>query len=264
MNRKVYLVVCFLLLSQQMINGEERIFEPNGYSCTYRYAMLKFSSGYEEDVPHSKTMDEFWAAYADRTHYATLWLGNDTVVSGEHCLPIWEQTDGETTAICRGYLCEKEDGTIYRMLHQMNSVWQDYFYDEDVWYFLYDFSNPDMKVGDQLEWVYCFDTPFWKTLEKVEDIPLLNGQTVRKADDLIYGIGYLNQVPFCCLVYAGLFMAEVTSVTRKGQLVYDVSSGIGVVSPNDTEDSIFDFQGRPVAQPQTGIYIQGGKKILIK
>ena len=40
--------------------------------------------------------------------------------------------------------------------------------------------------------------------------------------------------------------------------------GIESVNVNAAEDNIYDLQGRQVAQPQKGLYIVNGKKVVIK
>lgn len=60
------------------------------------------------------------------------------------------------------------------------------------------------------------------------------------------------------------FMGSWTSAMAIEEYVPAVPEGIEAVTGNDTTEGIYDLMGRKVSNPQKGIYIVNGKKVLVK
>ena len=168
--------------------AEQRFFLANSIRCTNA---LVFN--YTEDKQGEKVL------ISPDTVYVEKWTGNDTIVDGKECVTVWEMYERDLSEykyrvpvtphvpIFCGVIHEDENGYVYFKPSDEGSSWK----------LLYDFSNPNWKVGDKLRLQYddIEGDWFYTTIEQVSSCTLCNGKVVSVADNLMYGIGY-NNWPF--------------------------------------------------------------------
>lgn len=208
------------------------------------------------------------------TIYIEVWTGNDTIVDGRKCVTLWNQYERDMSEypnrvpvtpnvpLYAGAVYEAENGYVYL-----------YEYEYGEWTILYDFSDSNWEIGDEL---YVMDNygplyePFFEEITELLSCTLCNGEEVAVANGLMYGIGYNDRSFFSPLRETNLYVPVDIPVEfyRDGVLLYqrfkrgNPHSGIDADSKTYSCD-YYDLQGRPVANPTRGIYIKDGRKVVI-
>ena len=165
---KALLLILFLLnVGVHGSFAQSRFFEANSMCYFYRfYPKVYFPLEGKENEGES----------SDFT-YSKVWLGPDSVMNERPCVTIWEQDQDVEDAVFRGFIYESEDGMVYTMLRNMKR-WHFRYY-EDKWYLLYDFSNPDWKEGDRINW--SESNSFGIEDHKIQKVSVLNLLTCLRA-----------------------------------------------------------------------------------
>ena len=219
--------------------------------------------------------------------YAEMWTGNDTIVDGYSCVTLWDQNEGEDPILI-GYVREDENGFVWRYYLDF-----DKFADDgsgtstrrlekmgimNDWAFLYDFSNPNWEEEMPIE-VGDYKDPkkhVTRKLRRLRTLTAENGEKILMASNLylIYGIGCLGTPFECKAIEEGLlYGAGVLEYWRDGELLLKYfelpdpvksATKIEPVFTSSTETNSYDLTGRPANGTQKGIYIQNGKKVLVR
>ena len=212
----------------------------------------------------------------DGYYLYSCYLKGDTVVGSHHCKKMYmynNQNLGETTYEGAFY---EESRRVYRFLPGQ----------EDA-LLMYDFS---LDNGDETT-VHCASTGIWH-LRKVADVyqmydgkplhvTILSEEEPLKMGCWMDGVGVLSR--FCVMnpagfsLMVGIMGAGVIECSVNGEILYrssDYSTITGIDSPRITMHSgsitpktlnVYDLQGRRLqGKPEKGIYIQDGKKYLVK
>ena len=218
--------------------------------------------------------------------YAEMWTGNDTIVDGYSCVTLWDQNEGEDPILI-GYVREDENGYVWRYYLDFDKFADDrpdynihlkHFGIVNDWAFLYDFSNPNWEEEMPIE-VGDYNDPKKHVTRKLRNIRTLTAETGEKIPMasnlyLIYGIGSLGS-PFECMAMAAslIYGAAVLEYWRDGELLLKwvelpdpikSATKIEPVFTSSTETNSYDLTGRPADGMKKGIYIQNGKKVLVR
>ena len=255
-----------------IISAEPRFYKANSVKIRYMYNFCDWATFTVDDD-----------GYVSPDYYATMWTGNDTIVDDRHCVTVWNQMDGEEP-LCIGCIYEDENSYVwmkYLLAPYPLACPAENFSFLNRWVFLYDFSNDHLSVGDT-----CYMASNGKPIEYVVrltdhpyDVILLNGEHVvaftekgTYFDYCFYGIGS-SFLPLRTVVDSDLMFdpytgsGKVLEYWRDGELLLnrELVTGMAHINLEPNEASpIYDLLGRPVAHPTKGIYIQNGKKVMIK
>ena len=263
-----------LLFVVSGISAQPRFFKENSVRVRYEYY-------YPENIlsngrRHNVALDTEAGADSEIiTKYATMWLGNDTIIDGYACVELWNQDDGEEPE-CVGAIREDENGYVWRHgttphVNRRNSS------KYDRWMFLYDFSRSDWKVGDSLNMFTGEHRLEYEPVEimEVSNTMLLNGDNAPSATNaltytLVYGLGYLaKEHPFegHQATMSNLIGGNILEYWRDGKLLYKTEGSLDIVDTLSSEESsplFYDLLGRPTSHPTPGIYIQNGRKVMMR
>ena len=213
----------------------------------------------------------------------TFWTGDAVTVDGRECVEVWKEHKGETSFHC--YIYEADNGYVYTSLeNEKDGTLQ--------WRFSCDFSKEDWQVGDSIrvldDWGNVRDT----RVHRMGYYKLDNGETTSWVESLFRNVNLIGIGDIAYRLMDPVFEEELSFLIggceyvpytiafwRDGVRLYHYDfppqetwgpqptfGGItitGVETQEVKADSpTYDLQGRPVAEPQHGIYIQNGKKVL--
>ena len=264
----------FILLFAFVFNfstsyAESRFFKANSVRMKYVWSDIVAPIGQNPDLEYK---------------YAEMWTGNDTIVDGYSCVTLWDQDEGEDPVLI-GYVREDENGYVWRYyldfdkFAEGSSAGSTYYMGivgvVNDWAFLYDFSNPNWEEGMAIE-VGDSKDPKKHVTRKIHDLRMLtaeNGEIIPMAYHplIIYGIGAPG-LPFECnaMSNALIYGAGVLEYWRDGELLlknWNISEEelkIESAFISSSKSYLFDLTGRPADGTKKGIYIQNGKKVLVK
>ena len=259
------------------LSAQPRFFKANGVRVRYEYSYSPYLVSCSNGGRHLVVMDSEVNVNPDTivTGYATMWLGNDTIIDGYDCVVLWNMDDGEEPE-CVGAIREDKKGYVWRhgTTPHVNRLNRDIY---DRWMLLYDFSRSDWEVGMSLEMFTGENYHVYEPVEilEVSSIVLLNGEEMptalhRYGYTLVYGIGYLTrQHPFegFQTTLSNLTGGNVLEYWRDDKLLYKTKEPTAVSSlplKISNTSPFYDLLGRPVSHPTSGIYIQNGKKVWVR
>ena len=228
----------------------------------------------------TETYIDEMAALASKKYDRTCRIEGDTIVGGRPCKK-FITTQQDTT--WQTYIYE-ENQCVYEYLPiYINNVAQ-----PSRWMKSYDFS---MREGDELIWydeeggyrhstyqVVSADTIFVKNRFYRRIYIGLMYDEEAKGHPWTEGIGTHNGSLEFVVAIDGRFprySLRLKSVVEDGEVIFEyedfgakpVTSGIheSVLATDEGNlDKTFDLQGRRVANPQKGIYVRNGKKVVVK
>ncbi len=247
-------ILTILLLGLMACNVQAvtRFFPANSIYTTARKISPRFIEGMIEEVE-----------FRDTTYY-NIWTGNDTIIDGRECVTIWNNIEG--IAEIKGVVYEDSTGLVYiNRLQEENMGWE----------FLYDFTQRDWKVGDEIRTDFSGLEDWYEEIKEISYITLYNGElipciiTKKTESKLIYGIGYFDTPAFSRTEAYNGFSGKngIINFYRNGELLWDEECELetSVVLPKANDDAFpyYDLMGRPVANPTRGIYIKDGRKVVI-
>lgn len=117
-------------------------------------------------------------------------------------------------------------------------------------------SNLSLRIYDTDDYLNpCFSQAIDRSSKEV----VINLENATKSDGKSLDLSHVYMLGLEAKSQSSLYIDEILMVKDDNTL----TSIDEVVSPNDVEEVFYDLQGRPTAQPARGIYIRGGKKVLV-
>ena len=250
---------CLLLLISVIYSvgesyAEPRFFKANSLTFHYRWYAVAY---------YPTENGDRWEQ--DDVYYGMTWLGNDTIVEGRKCVEVWDKLSEDEDASLRGFVYEDSLGYVWERYRNWGSTQIG-----NEWLFLCDFSCSDWSIGDYIIYQYYNNVISKDRIEGISEFRLLTGETLPVfetfVNNLVYGLGYLNSLPLYPYRTYSVFRAQMLSIYRNGQLIYDAETGIDkpVVPSLSKIGQYYDLTGRPTDGIRKGIYIKDGRKVIIK
>lgn len=231
---------------------------------------------------HALKQNDISSAEAEITYY---YITNDTIVEG---VKFWNLA---CKVLYNHHLDVAYGGTEYAYIGLNNEgvLKEKFFFNaQDTSHVLYNFGK-QYEIGSRIRYAQRgdYNTLLECTVEEIDTVTFLNGTKGLIAnDEFIYGLGHKDHPlfwafveeddtehfdfnRFLCLFYRG----EI--ILQDDKLMELIKKSIGMdaahILPStfndrmDTDAPIYDLTGRRLkSAPEKGIYIQGGKKRVVK